>query len=57
MAYTNVKETFEKMPTVFDATKAQGINSVVQYIIDGAGRRKLVYRNKGRKLPDRRRHA
>jgi putative sterol carrier protein len=35
MAYTNVKETFEKMPTVFDATKAQGVNSVVQYIIEG----------------------
>ncbi len=37
MAYTNVKETFEKMPTVFDAAKAQGINSVVQYKIEGAG--------------------
>ena len=37
MAYTNVQETFEKMPTVFDASKAQGINSVVQYFIEGAG--------------------
>ncbi len=37
MAYTTVKETFEKMPTVFDAAKAQGINSVVQYVFDGAG--------------------
>lgn len=36
MAYTNVKEVFEKMPSVFDASKAQGINSVVQYIIEGA---------------------
>jgi putative sterol carrier protein len=35
MAYTDVKETFEKMPTVFDASKAQGINSVVQYLING----------------------
>ncbi|MGB6063886.1 MAG: SCP2 sterol-binding domain-containing protein [Desulfomonilaceae bacterium] len=37
MAYTNVKETFEKMTTVFDASKARGVNSIVQYIIDGAG--------------------
>jgi putative sterol carrier protein len=37
MAYTNVKETFEKFPEVFDAVKAQGLNAVVQYIIEGAG--------------------
>jgi putative sterol carrier protein len=37
MAYTNVKETFEKMKTVFDADKAKGMNAVVQYIIEGAG--------------------
>ena len=37
MGYTTVRETFEKMPTVFDATRAKGINSVVQYVINGAG--------------------
>jgi putative sterol carrier protein len=37
MSYTNVKETFEKMPSVFNAAKAQGIHSVVQYVIEGAG--------------------
>ena len=37
MAYTDVKKVFEKMPSVFDAAKAQGINSVVQYVIEGAG--------------------
>jgi putative sterol carrier protein len=42
MAYTNVKETFEKMPSVFNATKAQGITSVVQYVIDGAGGGKWI---------------
>jgi len=35
MAYTNVKETFDKMPAVFNAAKAQGVNGVVQYIING----------------------
>jgi putative sterol carrier protein len=35
MAYINVRETFEKMVTVFDADKAKGMNSVVQYFIDG----------------------
>jgi putative sterol carrier protein len=35
MAYTKVKEAFEKMKTAFDADKAKGINSVVQYIIEG----------------------
>ncbi len=37
MAYATVRETFEKMPAVFDATKAQGMNSVVQYNIEGSG--------------------
>jgi putative sterol carrier protein len=37
MAYTNVKETFEKMPSVFDATKAEGINDGIQYHIEGEG--------------------
>ncbi|CAB1059424.1 hypothetical protein D1BOALGB6SA_4186 [Olavius sp. associated proteobacterium Delta 1] len=37
MAYTDVKETFEKMPSVFNAEKAQGIDAAVQYFIEGAG--------------------
>ncbi len=37
MAYTNVKETFEKMPSVFQTAKAKGMNSVIQYVFDGEG--------------------
>lgn len=37
MAYTDVKETFEKMPSVFNATKAQGMDAAVQYFIEGEG--------------------
>jgi putative sterol carrier protein len=37
MAYTSVKETFEKMPSVFQAAKAKGMNSVIQYVFDGEG--------------------
>jgi putative sterol carrier protein len=42
MAYTNVKETFEKMPSVFQAAKAKGMNSVIQYVFDGEGGGKWV---------------
>jgi len=37
MAYTTVKETFEKFPSVFQAAKAKGMNSVIQYVFDGEG--------------------
>lgn len=37
VAYTTARETFEKMSNVFDAVKATGINSIIQYVITGEG--------------------
>jgi putative sterol carrier protein len=37
MAYTTVKETIEKMPVVFDANAAKGLNAVFQFNITGDG--------------------
>ena len=42
MPYTIVKETFEKMPSVFQAAKAKGMNSVIQYVFDGEGGGKWI---------------
>jgi putative sterol carrier protein len=35
MALTSVKEVFDKMPEVFDANAAQGLDAVFQYEITG----------------------
>ena len=35
MALTSVKEVFEKMPTVFNAASAAGVNAVFQFHITG----------------------
>ena len=35
MASTNVKEVFDKMPEVFNADAAQGLNAVFQFEITG----------------------
>jgi len=37
MAYTNVKEVFDKMPEVFNLSAAQGLDAVFQYEITGEG--------------------
>ena len=35
MAFTSVNEIFEKMPTVFNAAAAAGLETVIQYHITG----------------------
>lgn len=35
MAFTDVKAVFDKMPEVFDANAAQGLNAVFQFDITG----------------------
>jgi putative sterol carrier protein len=35
MAITNVKEVFEKVPQVFNANAAKGMDKVFQYVITG----------------------
>ena len=42
MALTNVIDVFNKMPEVFDADAAQGLNAVFQFEINRGRRRKLV---------------
>jgi putative sterol carrier protein len=37
MAITSVKDIFDKMPGVFDADAAQGLNAVFQFEITGDG--------------------
>jgi putative sterol carrier protein len=37
MAFTDVKETFTKMPAAFNPGAAQGLDVVIQYEITGAG--------------------
>lgn len=37
MAFTSAKEVFEKMPQVFNAAGAAGVNAVFQYHITGDG--------------------
>lgn len=37
MAYTDVKEIFSKMPEVFNASAAQGMDAVFQFEINGEG--------------------
>ena len=37
MAITSVKDIFDKMPGVFDADAAQGLNAVFQFDITGDG--------------------
>ena len=37
MAFTNVKEVFDKMPEAFNAGASQGVDAVFQYEITGEG--------------------
>ena len=37
MSYNNAKDVFEKLPEVFNADAAQGVNSVFQFNISGEG--------------------
>jgi len=37
MAFTDVKEVFNKMPEVFNPNAAQGVNAVFQFEITGEG--------------------